>query len=59
MTELARYRVSLPRYTLGEEVFNAVSHGIGAIAGIAGGSVVALAAILIIILWARAKKRDV
>lgn len=29
-------RVSLPNYSLGEEVFNSISHGIGALAGIIG-----------------------
>lgn len=29
-------RVGIPDYTLGEEIFNAVSHGVGALLGVAG-----------------------
>ena len=34
--EKKRRIITLPDYTLGEEIFNAVSHGIGALLGIAG-----------------------
>lgn len=34
--ETVQHRISIPRYSLGEEVFNSISHGIGALLGIVG-----------------------
>ena len=36
MEESTRRRICLPDYTLGEELFNAISHGLGALLSIAG-----------------------
>ena len=35
MTEATLQRVHIPRYTLAEELFNSISHGVGALAGVA------------------------
>ena len=44
MMESVQYRVKLPSYTLREELFNSISHGIGAVAGILGLVLMALKA---------------
>lgn len=36
MMESVQYRVKLPSYTFGEELFNSISHGIGAAVGVLG-----------------------
>ena len=44
MAETATYRVKLPSYSLGEELFNSISHGIGALLGVAALVVMAVKA---------------
>ena len=35
MVEKKQHRIAIPKYTLGEELINAISHGVGALCGIA------------------------
>ena len=35
VTDSKKHRISIPKYTLGEELMNSISHGVGALAGIA------------------------
>ncbi|MGN0753037.1 MAG: hemolysin III family protein [Aristaeellaceae bacterium] len=35
MTEIKQHRISIPKYTLGEELMNSITHGVGAGLGIA------------------------
>ena len=35
MAEKKQHRITIPKYTLGEELINAISHGVGALCGIA------------------------
>ena len=35
MAEKKQHRIAIPKYTLGEELINAISHGVGALCGIA------------------------
>jgi len=45
MEQISVKRHVLPQYTIGEEIFNAVSHGVGALFGIAGCTLLLLRAI--------------
>ena len=35
MEKIIKHTVSIPDYTMGEEIFNAISHGLGALLGVA------------------------
>ena len=35
MEKIKKHTVSIPDYTMGEEIFNAISHGLGALLGVA------------------------